>query len=270
MIVHRGRAFARAWPREYGDETGKAALVGIAEVSDPIEDDGIHGLALTTTPAGISLTSTGVVLATEYDHGFDDIDALLRHDQWPRPVPALGLDGGGVAIRRTRAPASPGLRCVMLIALLSTDAIADETMVDIHGDTPGVLHVGAPDCARHLDTRGTSMSQILKKPIWGWDEPWGFVSTLRLESQDDCRRLEALMAGADEHEPGERERLERGGAGSLLGLSRRHDGDYGRFREEWLRRHGPGDWSAVLTAAQMNAKERLVGSLIREMFPRAA
>lgn len=264
MRIIRGQAFVRAWPAGYGETVGKAAMVGFVEMEGQVDDEMVHGVAMLGNGDGITLTATGTRLAPEYDFTDCDIDAILRSHSWPRPEVASGMDGGGLLLRRTRVASGSGT-IFILIGLMSTDALRDQTMVQIAGDAEGVMVVWAETCARSLKTNGSTLSQVLKLPMWGWgEEPWGIVCTLNLATIDECRRYEELLAGEPEKEPGEREALERGRPGSVFYCSRT-DSSYQRFKAEWLRRYGPAEWDGVHTASDQAEGERRATEIVRAL-----
>lgn len=265
MRIIRGDAFVRAWPAAHGETVGNAALVGIVEVQGDVHDEIIHGVALLENGSDILLSSTGRSVNPDYDIRGSDVDAILRSQSWPRPTADVGLDGGGVLLRRTRIPAAENNTTCVLIALLSTDALEDQTMVVVNGDIEGSLTVADQHCVRHLETNGSSLSQILKRPLWGWDAgKWGPTSTLHLDVIDGCRRLEELWNGSAEEAPGEREKLERGHAGCVLRTGRT-DERYMRFRTIWREKYGPIQWDGAETQAQQDLFGERALEIIREI-----
>jgi len=274
MQVHRGRAFVRAWPRRRDDATGTAAVVGLIECSGDVEDEVIHGMALTTIQGTVLLAATGKTMHRDerYGHPFEDkasdIDYVLTGRSWPRPDPTSGLDGGGLMVRRTRAPAPEGRTIFILTGLMSTDELVDQTMVEVEGRLDGTLMLGGAKCAKSLGTNGSTLCQVMKMPLWEWDDgDWVLTSTMHLDALDECRRLEQMREGLVEASSGEIEKLERGMAGDVMGTGRR-DGSYQEFRRRWRERHGPMDgrrWRGWETAAEADETTRRTSVIAKEM-----
>lgn len=265
MRIIRGRAFVRAWEPRHGEAVGTAALVGFAEIDGDVDDEVIHGMALLQGTASVMLTATGTRMVPEDDIRASGVDDLLRSSEWPRPDLLTGMDGGGILVRRTRVPCEKGATFI-IVGLISTNTLRDQTMVDLAGDLAGVVIVDGQACARHLDTNGCTLSQVLGLPIWGWmDRKWGIRSTMALDVIDACTRYDQLLAGHAEHEPGEMERLSRGPAGWVLNAGR-SDPKYQRFRALWIERHGLTRWDGYETAEDQDETSRRAEDIVREIM----
>lgn len=264
MEIERGRVFVRAWPAGPLDVTGKAAIVGVAEITGCFRDEIIHDIVILEGMEGVALCPTGSSHPTEYDVADHQVESVLTSEQWRRPSPESGMDGGGLFLRRVRGPASTGTLCIVA-GLLSTDALRDQTMLDLKGSLEGSLLLSGETCVRHLQTNGATLSQILNRPIWGWDtEPWGLRSTMAIKAIDACIRYEKLLDGAPEDHPGEMESLSRGYGGSVMGTSFRDD-DFSLFKRKWREKFDPMPRDGIETAAQQEETSRRAMEIIREM-----
>ena len=260
-----GRAFVRAWPADAGEPDGRVALVGIVRCPLDVDDEVILGHALIDDGERLTLAPTGWRGVPEWCIGDHDVGSILTGCDWPRPAAGTGLDGGGILLRRTEAPSPEGTVTCILVCLLACDALPDRTFVDVEADASGVVSLGAPQPAGDLVTDGMTLSQILRLPLWGWeDEPWGLVWTLRLDVVAQCRRLDDLAMGSAERFAGERAGLERGPAGSVMGTGAR-DPEYQRFRRLFREEHGSAAGEAVLTRTAQEEHARRVESVLRRL-----
>jgi hypothetical protein len=252
-MIRRARLFIRAWTAGRNGSTPKAAVFGICETEgeDPVEM--VRGYVLSGTASGGMLVPTGQVLIPCCDIADHDAGSIMTSLDWPRPSETTGLDGGGILLRRLRTPSPEGRTLNILIGVMSGEIVPDQSMMDAEEDAAGVLHLSAPECVRHLKTDGSTVSQIMELPIWGWGaEQWGLHSTLRADVAADCHRLDAIRNGVTDEAPGERERLERGYAGSILATGSRDD-IYQRYRRLMFERYGHQPYAEMLTAGEINA-----------------
>lgn len=283
--IARGRLFIRdagmihdsAQP---DDDQRNHLAVGIVEVeAGSVEDDVISGFTLTRDARGLMITMTGARSVPE-QHGADSIEGLLRQPAWPKPASTTGLAGGGIALRRTRAPAAAGREtCIAVVAMSVADGtFADAVMVTIAGDDGWTLRLSDPEPAVFL-TNGYTPSQILKMPVWGWDgNPWGLYSTLPIAASDCAMRIAALQLrirtghadDADRAALAEAEAEDQRIHGGLSSRAHRGDADYSRFREAYEALHGPPDWHRVRTAADQAEDERRIDAIMRTQLGRAA
>ena len=242
-----------------------AAMVGIAECTPDTAMERIAGFAAIHVGDAVRLAPTGYVAELGDYMADHDPGAILTSADWPRPAAETGLDGGGYALRLTRAPSSPGLVACILTALYSGDALQDQTMVDIAGDASGNLTVAPGACVRHLGTNGSTLSHVMRLPIWGWDDdPWGLVYLTRLDLADECRRFEDLLNGSEEAHPGEKATLLAGRAGSVMGTGMRDD-EYQRFRTLYRQMHGNDAHEECRTAERQAEHGRRVEAVVRRM-----
>ena len=266
MRMRRGRAFVRMWPAGKVDGPAKAAIIGIAECPLDVSDEKIHGFAAMNAGGTTMLTPTGHVGRIEGDIADHDVGSILTQCDWPRPSKETGLDGGGLLLRRTRAPAADGTVACVIVGLLSGDVLRDQTILELSGDDAGNVRIEDERCVKHLATNGETLGHVMHRPLWGWDgEPWGLVSSLRLDVTDQCRRLDELDHGAPEKWAGERKTLERGHAGSVL-RSGRSDERYLEYRRIYRETYGPMQIGDVQTAAQQEEQGRKVNEVIRRMM----
>lgn len=241
-------------------------MVGVAECTPGTTLEVIHGYAVMDAGTHRWLAPTGQVGSFHYGIADHDVSAILTEGQWPKPADETGLDGGGLLLRSTRAPCKPGTTTCVLVGLITGGGLTDQTMMDLTGDAAGNLAIGPAECARHLNTNGTTLTQVMKRPLWGWSgEPWGLVSTLRTDVIDETRRLDDLLHGEPEAYEGERRRLERGHAGSVMGTGLRDD-EYQRFRTLYDEIHGREPHEDVRTAERQRQSEKAVVDVVRKML----
>lgn len=173
--------------------------------------------------------------------------------------------------RQTRAPASPGKSIMMVAGLFSSDGslFNDQTFVEIAGNHENMLAITNEQCAKHWETNGSNLSQVMKTPKWGWDdEPWGFNSTMSLKRIDEAMHVEALMAVPDVNP--EQLRLARQKPGGWAphsgktGIGR--DRQYERFKERMIAEHGPLAWDGVLTRSQTEQRDASARRIIKELM----
>jgi len=266
--IHRGQLFMRGGWRD-GDAT-LTAVAGIAEVDAGAGEHVVHGYGAQLIGGDILLSATGYTAANEEEHlGSGEVDYMITDTQWPRPSGGV-LAGGGLMLRRTRAPAAPGRELAIVAGLFSCDGtvFADQQFADISGDMTARLAISGRRCVKEWRTNGSTISQVMKSPRWGWgDEPWGFNSTMDLKSIDEAMRVEAL-ADDPNHDPEELAEARRtpGGWAPQVGrVGSAYDADYDRFRTRMIAEHGRLPWDGVLTRSESEARAESAGRIIREL-----
>lgn len=282
--IRRGRVFIRSlgtptadWRASGADRrTGGQAygMVGIVEVDDaaPWERERSHRFAGLLSGHGGSIVFDGRTDAAEYeeDVSFSEIDSFITRMRFPRADEiheALGWSGGGMVLRDTRGPASPG-------TTLATVAIAvclpEPVLPDAHMASIVVEGVDRPRSARievegacGLPTNGLHLGQVLRMPLWGWgDEPFGFASTMRLDSIDACTKVQdAMIAGDPSKEESFRLR-----ASVQHCVQDNSDPIFSAFRRRAAAEGLVRPWDATMTASEMLAKDKASEILIGELL----
>lgn len=266
--IHRGQLFTRGGWRD-GDATLTLA-VGIAEVDEGTDEHVILGYGAQRLGDDVLLSATGFTAAADMEQiASGEIDYMITQSQWPRPAGGA-LAGGGLMLRRTRAPAPAGRTLMLVAGLFSCDGpvFADQTFSEIQGDPSRTLAITGTRCVRDWGTNGTTISQVMKSPHWGWgEEPWGFNSTMDLPSIDEAMHLEALVDDPDS-DPEEIDRARRtpGGWAPQVGrVGSGRDTDYDRFRARMIAEHGRLAWDGVLTRSESEACSASAGRIIMEL-----
>lgn len=189
----------------------------------------------------------------------------LTNEQWPRPAVGSGMAGGGLLFRRTRAEASSWHEILLVAICMYAPAgsVRSQMRYAVEADeiVDGVPHrmsMRSPTACDELSTNGVGMTRLLKLPAWGWsDEPFGFVSTLRLDVIDQAMESMRLL-NASNHSSDDLRRIEeiKPTHGYWIASSGRRGHDSADFAE-YRRRLGTSydDWSSTLTATQMRERE---------------
>lgn len=280
--IRRGRVFIRRLgdtTRNWRDAGRRPAghaygMVGVVEVDDAIlwDREKSHGFACLVSGSSGRLSFSGTSESPQYrdDVAFSEIDSFLTTMDFPRASEvheALGWGSGGMVLRDTRGPSSPGttLATTAIAMCLPEPILPDAHMAsfEVSGDgtpTTAKLRVENP-CA--LKTNGINLAQVLKLPLWGWgDEPFGFSSTMRLDSIDLCTKVQQAMIDGDPS-PEESFRLRASVQHSVQDNS---DPIFTAFRR---RAHAEGlvrPWDATMTASEMLSKDKASNILIHELL----
>ncbi len=255
--IVRSQAYVRAW-----SNSGHIALVGFAECSGEVQDEIIHGNILLGNGDHHILVSTGARIEVEdgYRKG-SEIDAIATSNSWPAPPEKQ--EGGGLFMRKTRYPSSEGTALFIILILLQSSAFDDQTLVEIEGDLSS-LHIGPPQCAKHLETMGCNLSQVLKKPVWGWEkEKWGAQSTMDLQTIDECMRLLHLQDHPEEAADGECENI--GHDVHWIVKNREKDGEFKKYVEEMKKRGLVDPWDRRVTETRQAEIEQAGMEILREI-----
>lgn len=271
MRIHRAKLFARAWPAsgcprwpaKVPDPRGHVALVGIAEADGAIVEHRVHGFMLLDA-CGTKFAMTGQTHDPEVPVACD-IEGLLTNDQWPAPRDTAA-SGGGVTLRRTRIVGEHAPVWIMIACMAAAPGwIEDQTMIEISGDLDGILDIDRTSDATTMETNGTTLSQLLKQPIWGWDEePWGLVSTMELTAIDACMRLEDLRDRNDPADADEIERLVRGPSGWAV-ESGKNDPQYQEYKRRYVAEAGRLRWDARIGLSEQRRRSKIASRIIREI-----
>lgn len=268
-LIHRGQLFIRGGWRD--GEAVLHAVVGIVETDQDVNEHIVHGYVGQRVTDGIVLSATGYTsLPRDYeDHG-GEIDTLITDTEWPRPRDTT-LAGGGLMLRETRAPAIDGRKIMLAAGLFSSrgDLLSDQTMVDIAGDIRRTLVVINERCVQDWGTNGSSLSQILKQPRWGWSaEPWGFRSTMSLKSIDEAMAVERLLEdpNCDPEELAKARKTPGGWAPQVGRTGVGADARYDQFKKRMIAEHGTLAWDDIVTESQALARDAAASRIIRELM----
>jgi hypothetical protein len=281
MTITRGRAYVRAWRGSAGD-IGTAAIVGLIETPDALVDEATHDVVMTRSGDRLSLVPTGGLHVTDprwgdaFDDGSSEIDDILTGRQWVRPRADQDMDGGGVVLRRSAAPAPEGSTVYVFVALVCTDAFEDDTMVDIAGCAVAGMSLAIDRRPHGMSTRGSRLSTVLHDMTFDWhDGPWRITSSIHLDVMAECMALQKAHDGVPT-DPAVVERLKAGPAGWMLsqsdpanGSPHGHDADYLRFRAMMIERMGDEIyrvWRGWEPAAANDARERLAEDVVRTIM----
>jgi len=190
------------------------ALVGIAEIAEdahvPLET--VHDFAALITQQDGTLSFTGSSRPLGAEYACHDVSGIIDrvYSTVCKDDEERGYAGGGMILRRTRAPSTPGtfVAAVMIAVTLPDAVLPDRHMISFSSDSDAV-------CASPLgtirfqvtgrcpkDTNGEALTSVHKSPLWGWsEEPYGFMSLMRLDKVDDASRLQMLdIEGGDQAE----------------------------------------------------------------------
>lgn len=255
--IVRSQAYVRAW-----DNKGHAAIVGFAECAGEVEDEVVHGKILLRNGTRQMLVSTGARIEIEngYRRG-SEIDSIATSQSWP--APPENQEGGGMVLRRTRYPSSEGTQLYIFMILLQSSSFEDQTLLEIEGDLDN-LQIGPAQCARHLETMGCTLGQVLKNPIWGWeDEKWGAQSTMDLETIDECTRLQYLKDHPEDAEDGEYERISPDAHWILK--NRDKDDEFKKYIQEMKKRGLIDPWDQRVTQTRQAAIEKAGMEILKEI-----
>lgn len=282
--IRRGRVFIRRLGRTTGTWSAGATrpsgcgygMVGVVEIDDatPWKRERAHGFSCLVSGFGGTLSFSGRDTGPSYDQDLScsEMDSFLTSMDFPRAGDvhgALGWGAGGMVLRDTRGPSSPGttLAVVAIGLCLPEYALPDAHMASfvVGGDeAPNVarLKVEGP-CP--LVTNGTQLSQVHRMPLWGWgDEKFGFTSTLRLDVIDRCTRLEAMMIeGTASTE--ELRRLQRE---VQMAVQDNSDPMFAEFRRRAAAEGMVRPWDSVLTESEIMTKDQAVDIIVKQLLDR--
>ena len=284
--IRRGRVFVRRlgamtgnWRYGGNRSDGQAyGMVGVVEVDEvlPWQRERSHRFSTLLSSTGGMLSFTGTSDAPEYrdDLAFSEIDSFITTMDFPRTDEvreALGWGAGGMVLRDTRGPSSPGttLATVAMAVCMSDARLPDAHMASIvvdGDDVPYSARLTIEEPCR-MDTGGTNLSQVLKLPLWGWGvEPFGFSSTMRLDAIDRCTRVQDAMTTGDPS-PEEARRLR---ASVQHAVQDNSDPVFAMFRRRLAADGLMRPWDATLTASEMLTRDRSVELLVNELLAAGA
>jgi len=106
-----------------------------------------------------------------------------------------------------------------------------------------------------------ALSQVHKSCLWGWDdEPWGPVSTMRLDIIDKCQAyIDRENAGQEQPEEPDYE------IRSIVAPAWR-DEEYDQFKKIMFERGMTIRWDDRLTASDSKELEHMSSEVIREIL----
>lgn len=280
--IRRGRVFVRRLGRTTSDWRSTSSrpdgfgygMVGVVEVDDaaPWRRERSYSFACLASGSNANLSFSGESVAPEYqeDVVYSEISSFLKSMMFPRASEvheALGWGAGGMVLRDTRGPSCPGttLATIAIAMCLPEPFLPDAHMAsfEVHGqESPGSakLLIEGP-CL--LTTNGVNIEQVLKMPLWGWeDEPFGFSSTMRLDAIDRCTKVQdAMIAGG--LSPKESHRLRASVQHTVQDDS---DPVFAAFRRRAAAEGMVRPWDATLTASEMISKNEAVDMLVKELL----
>jgi len=279
--IRRGRVFVRRLgdtKRNWRLPSGRTAgctygMVGVVEIDDaaPWARERAHGFAcLMGTSGRLMFSGASDRPRYEEDVSFSEIDSFLTGMEFPRASEvheAMGWGAGGMVLRDTRGPSSPGTTLATIaIAMCLPDAcLPDGHMASFEatgGETPTTARLRLEEpCA--MTTNGVNLAQVLKMPLWGWgDEPFGFSSTMRLDSIDLCTRVQdAMIAGDLTVEESHRLR-----SSVQHCVQDNSDPVFAAFRRRAAADGLVRPWDSTMTASEMLSKDKASEILIGELL----
>jgi hypothetical protein len=280
--IRRGRVFIRRLGRTSGPWRGDATrqsgcgygMVGVVEIDDetPWKRERAHGFSCLVSDFGGTLSFSGKDTGPSCDQDLScsEIDSFLTSMDFPRAGAvheALGWGAGGMVLRDTRGPSSPGttLAVIAIGLCLPEYALPDAHMASFvvgGDDVPNVAKLKVEGPCR-LATNGTQLSQIHRMPLWGWDdERFGFSSTLRLDVIDKCTRLEAMMIeGTASIE--ELTRLQRE---VHMAVQDNTDPIFARYRRLAAAQGMVLPWDSTPTESEMTTSDDAVALLVKQLL----
>lgn len=279
--IRRARLFIRDCGRASGDwrsgskaEGHAYALVGVAEIDDRAgwKREMYHDFASMITPFGGMLSFEGAPRPTEPYHAQSDLSSTTDHEfrNAGEIHRAMGWSAGGLILRDTRMPTTPGTTIVSVMGCICAPA---GTLPDAHmatlvvdprpGDETrpgrGRLRIEGP-CP--IPTNGMSLSQVHKSTLWGWGpELRGFRSLMRLDVVDAATRLQQLLVSEDP-DPEDVAKLKKI-TGSCVTES---DPMFVEFRKRITARGALMPWDATPTQAEDDAHEAVVRDVLRDLM----
>lgn len=256
------------------------AGVGIVEApTGTLPEHQMHGfIGLADRDGGLLLPPTGHMRDISTDVRAHEIGYTVTNPIWPRPSPASGVNGGGFYFRRTRMPAPIGREILMIaiVATLDSGELANNHRYDLSANArplglPGHGLALKLTKAENLDDQietGQSLAQLLKNPIWGWNaEKFGFVSTMDLQTIDECQRYDDLISEQkpSAEQQAEIEELNHTEAGWIL-CNHRHDVKFAHFTQQMNDHEPPYRWDGFVTAASEQRREKIAKTIIQRLM----
>jgi hypothetical protein len=270
-----------------GDGAAVVGGVGILEVPQGwFTEDVVRGVIMMGGPEAFSLSLTNYAadLAGDDDIRAAEIDAAAKRSVWPLPSSLAGdAMGGGLMVRRTRMPSSPGTEIMACIAVLKAPPgrLRREAMYRVEGaiETPddvsdplhmpfsGRLTCFSPVPVPELVSRGNHLHQLLKQPVWGFGaEGVAFNSTMSISIIDLCD--ECMDLAARENLTAEQSQrldvLRRSEVGFVLHAGS-SEPDYLAFRKAMTEEFGPRGFDGVQTASEIAARAEAARRIVRAL-----
>jgi hypothetical protein len=244
--------------------------IGLAMIEcdpDTFADEQLLDLSLSGGPDSrrLSIGTRGEPM--DPDTKIDKLDGLLTRMQIKPPFLGALLCCGGMVLRKTRFPASPG-RIVMAGAALMRspiEVVPEREMFTLMG-TPSRLTMGSPEEVPAAFPMGSALCQTFGAPIWGFGEKRAFYSTLHLDCIDAGKEYVPLTS---KEEPTDADRvriaeLERTG---LVDAFRWNKNDllFNEFKRRAIADGIALPLDSYPTAAELKAHSASVSDLVREL-----
>jgi hypothetical protein len=283
--IRRGQLFVRQCGRpnresDYQSPSqGQAyAMVGVAEIDEhaEIELEAVHDFTAIFRDESAAMKFSGPARPLDMIYSCYDLPTITDriYQTVDKQAEQQGYSGGGMILRRTRAPSAPGtfIAAVMIVVTLPTAMIPDAHMMTFSSDAPaesnhalGYVHLDlVGPCA--IQTNGQALAQVHKSPIWGWsDEPFGFMSLMRLDKIDAASRLQALEF-EDNPDLEEIATLRRV---TLHDIRPHRDPLYHSFLREMRARGMMKPWDHCPTASEETARAAAADAIVRDLMKAA-
>lgn len=268
---------SRDWRSDHTASSGNAyAMIGVAEIDDKArwKRDAVHDFGSMITSFGGIMSFEGAPRPLEPHTASCDLSSASLEYEFRNAGDihrALGYSGGGMILRDTRMPSVAGtsIVAVMMCVCLPKGTLPDAHMLSMTVESrageptrPGTgrLEVAGP-CS--IETRGMSLCQVHKSPLWGWGpEPRGFASLMRLDMVDMASRLQELMVD-DDADPDEIARLRR-----ITGHAVQDNKDrmYASFRRSMAKDGLLRPWDETPTASEVQTRGQNVARLVEVLL----
>lgn len=189
----------------------------------------------------------------EREYGEYELSNILNSIEYNKAV--RPWQGGALLIRETRLRSEEG-RYIYLVAMAFEAGGEQINHRQIH-----TLHQRGnnieirPGNMINEEPNGEGIASVHKLPIWGWEkDPWGPVSTMRLDIIDECIELEKILLNPSEANQERRKQLESRPAGGILGI-RRNDKLFEQFHRE-MSQYMPFQWDGVVTKSDSDKRDQ--------------
>lgn len=202
------------------------------------------------------------------DTKIDKLDGLLTRVQIKPPFLGALLCFGGMVLRKTRFPASPGRIVMAGVALMRSpiEVVKEREMFELMG-TPSRLTMGSPEEIPTAFPMGSALCQTFGAPIWGFGEKRAFYSTLHLDCIDAGKEYVPLTSLEDPTDA-ERARIAELESTGLVDAFRWNKNDlmFNEFKRRAIDEGISLPLDSYPTAAELAEHTALVNGLVHELM----
>lgn len=193
--------------------------------------------------------------------GDSEIGELLLNLEYPRGIPA----GGSLIIRNTAI--SDGGKPVYILAIVSQNRNFKYDRTQIYNINGNSKHLAITPGDKKLpyEPNGMALSSLYKTAIWGEEEPWGFISTLRLDVLRLCAEYDDLMM-KETHTQEDLKRFDEMKLMPFHGIiNPTQDPNFKKFKNEMIKSGFKTNWLEKTTLSREKEFEEKAYQIVRQI-----